>query len=95
MTSQRGYTERQIEWMNNTQAKVGDKVLVVDKVEKWGCSTEWYAPNMDYTVGQVGEIINFDNSGIIVRFPHHTRLDHPCGGWWYPFFVLVKVEDNE
>ena len=93
MIDRRGYTQRQVDWMNNTQAKVGDKVLVVAKVEKWEQSTTWYGAKMDVTVGKVGEIINFDNSGVVVTFPDNPR--HADIGWWYPFFVLVKVNDNE
>jgi preprotein translocase subunit YajC len=85
MTDQRGYEARQNKWIENTGVKKGDRVLIASGLnvdERWS-EASWVG-SMDKDVGQVGRVTFIDTSGIRVRTDYDT--------WWYPFFVLVKVE---
>lgn len=86
MSDQSGYEARQNKWIENTGVKKGDKVLIASGLnvdERW--SEASWVRSMGKDVGQVGRVTFIDTSGIRVRTDHDT--------WWYPFFVLVKVEE--
>ena len=82
------YKERQAE----CGLKVGDKVKILRKVVDYedGWGNTWNEKGMDDFVGRIGKIVG----------------EHPCSGFkvfleekddWYffPYFVLEKVEENE
>jgi hypothetical protein len=90
MSDQNGYEARQIEWLRNTGVKRGDRVLICAKVDEWDTTTKWVS-EMDSLVGRTGTVVSIAEYGIRVETGRPAHVD----GWWYPFFVLVKVEDNE
>jgi hypothetical protein len=94
MSDQNGYAERQSEWVKNAGIEIGDSVLIIRRIDSHGTNAEW-VDDMDETIGTVGKITRIQDIGVQVRCPHHPRPDAEHYGWWYPFFVLVKVEDNE
>jgi hypothetical protein len=68
--------------------KVGDKVRVIRKVQSdtLGWKNNWAYP-MDKFIGQLGEIVSIDlvnSSGISVELNGES--------WYFPYFVLEKVE---
>lgn len=94
MSDQSGYAERQSEWVKNAGIEIGDSVLIIRRIDSHGTPAEW-VNEMDVTVGQVGKVSRIMNDlGVQVAVEGCPRLSEERG-WWYPFFVLVKVEDNE
>lgn len=91
------YEERQAEWLKNSGVKEGDRVLVVDGM------AEWDGNDQGDTVGMVGTVGGWRNpdedydGGVLVRFGPKC----PCGtdgcirGYYYPFYLLAKVEEND
>ena len=71
--------------------KVGDKVKILRKVvdyeDGWGNS---WPEDMDTLVGKTGEIIE-DGGGVGLK----VFLEEEYDWWFFPYFVLEKVEDKE
>lgn len=89
------YEEKQAEWVKNAGIEIGDSVLITTRIDNWGVPTDW-DDVMDGTVGMVGRVSRIEHgAGIQVACPQYPRRHEEAHGWWYPFFVLVKVEDNE
>jgi len=87
MSDQSGYKARQNEWRKNTGVKYGDTVLIASGLEdncRWS-EASWVSSEMDKYVGQTGEVVGIDTYGIRI-------IVADGDDWWYPFFVLVKVE---
>lgn len=88
------YKERQAEWVKNAGIEIGDSVLIIRRIDQWDSPAEWVS-DMDVTVGKVGYVTRLlSDVGVQIACAGHPRGGDGCG-WWYPFFVLVKVEDNE
>ena len=83
----KSYEERQAE----CGLKVGDKVKILRKVvdyeDGWGNS---WPEDADTWVGKTGEIIG-DGKGSGFK----VSLEEENGYWFFPYFVLEKVEENE
>ncbi len=93
MSDQSGYAERQSEWVKNAGIEIGDSVLIVRRIDSHGTPAEW-VDDMDATVGTVGKVSRILNDlGVQVACVEHPRETEERG-WWYPFFVLVKVEEK-
>lgn len=87
------YKEKQDKWIKKHDIKVGDKVKITKKAksEENGWETVW-VPAMTDAVGKIGKITLIDTSetgnvGIMVNVEGY-------GDYWYPYFVLEKVEDS-
>lgn len=87
-TNREEYRRLQRLWVKNNNITKGDKVLIVDKAQdhQAGWGSVWVPP-MDRTVGNVGTVMSISACGI--RVGNSYPWD-----WNYPFFVLVKVEDE-
>lgn len=85
------YEERQAEWVKANNIKVGDKVKVIRKAVKdyengWGSTCNVHV--MDSAVDKVFKIVNSHyRKGILLRI----GIDD----YWFPYFVLEKVEEPE
>lgn len=85
------YVTQQRKWIAEVGLEIGDKVLIVSSTGSWesGWQDDW-VEDMDDSVGLTGIVQESDGSedaGLSVR-TEDGRL------WNYPFFVLVKVEDE-
>jgi hypothetical protein len=73
--------------------KVGDmvKVLRTAKDYERGWGTCWLSPSMDVAVNRVFTIteINYEHGMRLVSFGSGYEN---ASGFWYPFFILKKVE---
>ena len=67
--------------------RVSDIVKVVHKYDTWecGCMLSWN-PDMDDTVGKIGQITSVLDRGFMVGFDDGRE-------YIYPFFVLEKAEE--
>lgn len=83
---EKSYEERQRE----CGLKVGDIVKILRKAE--GGESGWkncWVIKMGACVGAIGIVEDtHEDSGIFVKMDEET-------GYWFPYFVLEKVEDNE
>lgn len=85
------YEERQAEWVKANNIKDGDKVKVIRKAVKdyengWGGTCN--VPVMNSAVDKVFKIVNLHyKKGILLRI----GIDY----YWFPYFVLEKVEKPE
>lgn len=71
--------------------KVGDYVRVTRKA--YDCEAGWdngWADGMDKTVGMVGNVLAVSSDGIQISFASSRN-----GRWYFPYFVLEKVEKPE
>lgn len=66
--------------------KVGDKVKVLRAFTDDECGCGW-VNIMEACVGEVGEIMEIHHRGYI-----DVEFTRTCS-WWFPPFVLEKVED--
>ena len=84
---EKSYEERQRE----CGLKVGDKVKILRKAkdDENGWDNYWFE-EMDTWVGKTGEIIE-DGGGEGLK----VFLEEENDWWFFPYFVLEKVEDNE
>ena len=84
---EKSYEERQRE----CGLKVGDKVKILRRAEaeEEGWNNDW-CESMNEFIGKIGKVIsNQGEAGIKVEVCEFNN-------WWYfPYFVLEKVEDNE
>lgn len=81
------YKERQEKWIADNNIKIGDKVKITRKAKNYenGWDTKWTVP-MDKTIGESGIALAFDDEiGI--------QVETEDEGYWYPYFVLEKVEE--
>lgn len=86
------YDERQAKWIADNGINKGDKVRIVRKANSyedgWGCH---WNPDMNEAVGKVGAVSHISSNlrecGIEVYVP-------AVGVFFYPFFVLKKVEER-
>lgn len=86
------YAKRQTKWIADNDVKKGDKVRIVRKANScedgWGCH---WNPDMNEAVGKVGAVnhisSNLRECGIEVYVP-------AVGVFFYPYFVLKKVEER-
>ena len=83
---EKSYEERQRE----CGLKVGDKVKLLRGAEDgesgWG---DCWMPKMSRHVGDIGVVEDTrETSGIFVKMDEEN-------GYWFPYFVLEKVEDKE
>ena len=86
----KSYEERQDEWINKNDLKIGDKVRVIRKAEsdEDGWLAVW-ATGMDAVVGKAGVVKRFlGNIGIRVSFDKKLS-------WSLPYFVLEKVVEHK
>lgn len=85
---EKSYEERQEEWIAANNIKLGDKVRILRKAEdgEEGWGNVWGGSNADKTVGKIGII-----HSISLR---EIRVDTDTNWFWYPYFVLEKVEDE-
>ena len=83
------YEERQAEWVKANNIKVGDKVKVIRKAKDYenGWGNVW-DDAMDSGVNEVNEVIDINNKNGIY-------LDLGDYNFWFPYFVLEKVEEPE
>lgn len=84
------YEERQSEWLKANNIKIGDHVRVtrIAKDHEDGWNNSWDDHEMNPSVNKVYDIIDVhDRYGI--------RLNLGFWGYWYPYFVLEKVEEPE
>ena len=83
------YEERQAEWVKANNIKVGDKVKVIRKAKDYenGWGNVW-DDAMDSGVNEVNEVIDINNKDGIY-------LDLGDYNFWFPYFVLEKVEEPE
>ena len=86
------YAERQKEWVEKNDVKVGDKVVVLRKARdeegEWG--NAWVG-EMDLSVGEEIEIVDIDDySGVDCMLPYED--DDTYG---FPFFCLEKVVEED
>jgi len=91
------YLEAQEKWLKNSGVKEEDKVLIVGALDGWDDFDQ------ASTVGMVGTVTSWRNldedfeGGVLVRFGQKC----PCGnsaceqGYYYPFYLLAKVEEND
>lgn len=76
------YVEAQNKWVAEVDLKIGDTVLIVGTPAAIdGCSCE-PIPQMAEFIGteQLVHAIQTQDSYNGIR----------CGGWWYPFYALIK-----
>ena len=82
------YAERQDEWVETNNIKIGDKVRVTRTAtdHENGWSNIWSCSEMDKAVNKVYEIVDINGrNGIRLNIG-----DYCC---WFPYFVLEKVEE--
>ena len=83
------YTERQAQWIEANNIKVGDKVRVTRIARDYedGWPDEWDGFSMNPSINKVCEIVDIhDRFGI--------RLHLEVYNCWFPYFVLEKVEES-
>lgn len=85
------YIKQQRKWVRACKLKKGDEVLIVDRFDDNPCGASMsFAASMPQTIGLTGKVtaIAWEDryNGILVEGADFS--------WWYPFFVLVKVEDD-
>jgi hypothetical protein len=89
------YVERQRKWIKEVGLEIGDKVLIVARAnsEANGWDDEW-VDGMDETVGLVGTVGDaYEESGGDYKPDWGILVGTDGKYWYYPFFVLVKVEE--
>jgi len=99
------YTERQNEWLEVTGIKPGDRVKVIAEAKShangWKC--DWNSKGL-MEVGAVGTVVSEDLFAGGLWPPHANGIpvlhDDPSrrnlgGAFFYPFWVLVKIEDED
>lgn len=91
------YITAETAWIKEVGLKEGDRVLVV------GSPSKWDEDDQAATVGQVGIVMSWRDrdealeGGVLVAFGEKC----PCGngscgqGYYYPFYLLAKVEEND
>ena len=82
---EKSYKERQAEWVKANNIKEGVKVKIFRKAESYedGWIDIWLG---DADVGKIGVI-----NGIQ---PNNIKVKTNTSSYWYPYFVLEKVEDE-
>lgn len=84
--------------------KIGDKVKIVKKVTNDGFGWfNWVSPDMDETVGSIGEIKKISKMGdyrwgsaeFNDELFYHVDLEDPYRRWWYHRDALKKVYREE
>jgi hypothetical protein len=80
--------EAYLKMQENCGIEIGDRVKVLRKAESYenGWSVVW-AKEMDEYIGEVGEVVNIDSYGILINISDES--------WYFPFFVLEKVEEED
>lgn len=81
------YAERQAQWIKANDIKVGAHVRFIRFWTYEDSENEGYdfcCCYTGYTVGSVGVIIEICDDSI--------KIKSECGEWWYPYFILEKVE---
>lgn len=76
--------------------KVGDKVRVLRKAGNYemGWGTTW-AKKKDNWVGEIGEVVDVDLLALEVGFTIGFNIGlKEEESWYFPFFVLEKVEEE-
>lgn len=71
-------------------AKPGDRVYIDhlptrDELRYW---SNYWAPEMDETIGKYGTILNVSETGILVRVNEVDGPDYQKHSWYFPYFVL-------
>jgi hypothetical protein len=84
----KSYEERQAE----CGLKVGDKVKILRKVADYedGWGNTWNEEGMDDFVGRIGKIV-----GELPCAGFDVFLEEKNDWYYFPYFVLEKVEENE
>lgn len=77
----KSYKERQAEWVESNNVKVGDKVRIV---KEWNGFEKGNKP----TVGETGRIECIDPPNVRVRF------DSDNDWWWYDFDAVELIKDE-
>ena len=86
---EQSYEERQAEWVKENDIKLGDKVRILRKFNDFenGCDVGMNKDGkMDSLVGTVGKVSAIDDESI--------EVDSEGDCWFWPYFVLEKVEDE-
>lgn len=81
------YEERQKEWIAANNIKLGDKVRILRKARDHenGWLNRWGGLEMDREVGKIGRVTSIFSD---------IRVDTDTNWFFYPYFVLEKVEDE-
>ena len=83
------YSERQAEWVKANNIKAGDRVRILRGFKPFEDGTDVSMDDehkMDGLIGTIGEVRKIDPRSIGVWSTEHDRE------WYWPFFVLEKVE---
>lgn len=82
------YQTRMRKWVRDNDLKIGDKVKVVKKWnKKWDGGCSW-VKGMDKNIGKILMVRGVTESSIMC-------WDYDLKNWWwYPYFVLEKVEEE-
>lgn len=88
------YIENQREWVNKNNIKVGSKVKIIKKAnsEEDGWGAYWNS-FMDDSVNEIGVVTTINdksNNNIGIQ----VYLENKDNYYFYPYFVLEKVEDK-
>ena len=93
MSAQDDYEKHQLEWLQNTGLKVGDRVMCIGTPDPNQCGWQGaWSPNMHVVFGEIGEItdISAGSQGIGVRF---AVLQNVYKRPYFPFFVLIPTDE--
>lgn len=84
---EKSYEERQKEWIAANNIKLGDKVRILRKARDHenGWLNRWGGLEMDREVGKIGRVTSIFSD---------IRVDTDTNWFFYPYFVLEKVEDE-
>ena len=82
------YKEKQKQWIEKYNIKVGDKVRIIKKSFKGdnGCNINWFEEKNLY-IGQIGIITEIENNCISIIFKNNHEF-------YFPYHVLEKIEDK-
>lgn len=83
--------EQQKEWVRNAGIKIGDRVRVIAEAGTGGWENVW---SSEMYVGAEGKVQAIDNFGVVLRHKH-PGCEHVMTEHYYPFWVLVKITDED
>lgn len=88
------YLEAQEKWLKETGVTIGSKVLVVSSAvgQSYGWTADWVPP-MDNAIGKTFKVTAIYR-GDETTSNGDVTVTGIAAGWNFPFFVLVRCDDD-